>query len=335
MSLNLTIIIPCYNEEEHIEKCLDSLLRCSFNRDQWEILVIDGMSSDRTREIVAQYVIDHPYIRLVDNPERVKPVALNKGIRESRGDYIMRIDAHSTYAPGYVDDLMEAASAHGVQNVGGVQVATDESRGLWGLAIATAMSHPLAMGDAVHRMQFLKEPRIADTVFCGCYPRQVFDDIGMFNEKLIRTQDREFNERLRASGGQILLIPTVHAYYKPRTKISRHIRWIFDGARWLFFAGRHTNVSMIKFRNLVPLAFVLYLILLAGTSLVIGIQSSAVIVLLTFPLLIYLAVLLSAGILAAVQQSIPSLAITFPIVVLTTHLAYGLGSIVGLVRRYS
>jgi len=335
LSPSLTIIIPCYNEEEHIEKCLDSLLQCTFNRDQWEILVIDGMSNDRTREIVAQYAIEHPYVRLVDNPERIKPVALNKGIRESRGDYIMRIDAHSTYAPGYVDDLMDVASTHEVQNVGGIQVAIDESRGLWGTAIATAMSHPLAMGDAVHRMQFLKEPRVVDTVFCGCYPRQVFNDIGLFNEKLLRTQDREFNERLRASGGRILLIPSVHAYYKPRTNIGRHIRWIYDGARWLFFAGRHTDVPMIKPRNLVPMAFLAYLLVVAGVWVVTDIPLNSLGVTILLPLLFYLAVLAVAGIVSALQRSQPSLVIMLPIVVIVTHLAYGIGSIVGLVRRYA
>lgn len=335
MSLNLTIIIPCYNEEDHIAKCLDSLLENEFDRDQWEILVVDGMSSDRTREIVGQYSVDYPFIRLIDNPERIKPVALNRGIRESRGAYIMRIDAHSIYAPGYVDDLVEAASTRGVQNVGGVQVAIDESKGIWGMAIATAVSHPLAMGDAVHRMQFLTKPRIVDTVFCGCYPRQVFRDIGLFNEKLIRTQDREFNERLRKSGGKTLLIPSVRAFYKPRTKIRSHARWIYDGARWLFLAGRYTNASMIKFRNLIPLAFVLYLLVITGVTLAPGIYSNAIIILLAIPLMLYFGILAAAGIISALQRSIPSLVITFPIVVLVTHVAYGIGSIVGLIRRHA
>ena len=84
MSLNLTIIIPCYNEEKHIANCLDSLLENEFDRDQWEILVIDGVSSDRTREIVSRYSVDYSFVRLIDNPERIKPVALNRGIQESR-----------------------------------------------------------------------------------------------------------------------------------------------------------------------------------------------------------------------------------------------------------
>ena len=328
-------MIPCYNEERHIGRCIDSLFNNKFDRSRWEILVVDGMSSDRTREIVSQYSTRYPFVRLIDNPARIKPAALNKGILAAAGDYVMRIDAHSTYQEGYVDELMRYAKTRDVQNVGGVQVAVDQDTGFWAAAIATAVSHPLAMGDALHRMRFLKEPRFVDTVFCGCYPRRIFDEIGLFNEKLIRTQDREFNERLRLSGGRTLLIPSVQAFYEPRTNLWRYMKWVYDGAMWLFLAPKYTDVPMLRARNLVPLCFVSYLLVLAGLALSPAARTSSAAEIAALPLLLYGVSTTVAGVIAAWSRSIPTLVFTFPIVVCVTHIAYGVGSIVGWIRRYS
>ena len=304
------------------------------NRNDWEILVIDGMSDDKTRKIVGEFSRRYSFIQLLDNPDRIKPVALNRGIGVARGEYIMRVDAHSTYASGYVDDLLEVIRSSDAQNVGGVQVAVNENKTAWGRAIALAMSHPLAMGDALHRMGFLKEPREVETVYCGCYPRGVFRDIGLFNENLIRTQDREFNERLRKAGGKVLLVPSVRAFYKPRSEIKSHARWIFEGARWLFLANRYTSVPMIKLRNWIPLGFVIYLVLALVASVTAAIGDSWNISLLAAPLLIYFAILTMAGGIAAIRERALPLVVTFPTVVFATHLAYGVGSLVGLVQRY-
>lgn len=328
MSLTLTIIIPCYNEEEHIARCLDSLFENDVDRDQLEILVIDGMSSDRTREIVHRYSLDNPLVRIVDNPERIKPVALNRGIREARGAYIMRIDAHSVYEAGYVDRLLEEVRKGEVQNVGGVQIAKKSGLGFWGKAIAAALSHPLAMGNAIHRFHLTPRPRFVDTVFCGCYPKSVFERIGMFNEKLIRTQDREFNERLLRSGGKILLLPDVRAYYVPRTTIKSYASWTFQGAKWLFKARHFTEVKMARLRNYIPLAFLTYVALLISW-IPFGLPPTVVLIA-GVPAIVYFSALLVEGIRLAIAEKEVSLAISFPIVVVITHAAYGLGTLAGL-----
>ncbi len=328
--MDLTIVIPCYNERDYIANCLESLLRNAIDRRAWEILVVDGMSNDGTRLIVEEFADRHPFVRLIDNPARIKPAALNLGIAHSRGEYLMRIDAHSVYEPGYVDTLLAEIRKGEVQNVGGVQVPEIESRGFWGTAIAIAVSHPLAMGNAVHRLELVTEPRLVDTVFCGCYPRSVFDNIGTFNEHLIRTQDREFNERLLNSGGKILLLPHVKARYKPRTELRPYLRWTYQGAFWLFKARHYTSVSMIRARNLVPLLFVAYLVGVVAIAsglptLPAGLRFAAFL-----PALLYLGILASEGIRLAVSKNRPTLAFSFPLIVSMTHVSYGLGSLAGI-----
>lgn len=329
-SLVLTIVIPCYNERDHIANCLESLLDNELDREAWEILVVDGMSNDGTRRIVAEFTERNPFVRLVDNPARTKPAALNLGLAESRGEFLMRIDAHSVYEPGYVDTLLAEIKKGEVQNVGGVQVPHSEGRGFWGTAIAVAVSHPLAMGNAIHRLELVTEPRLVDTVFCGCYPRSVFDNIGTFNEKLIRTQDREFNERLLDSGGKILLLPHVKARYTPRTDLRSYLSWTYQGAKWLFKARHYTSVTMIRIRNLIPLLFVAYLvgataIASGGFEASIGVRLAAIL-----PAAVYVLVSMAEGVRLAVAKSRPALAVSFPLIVLFTHISYGLGSLAGI-----
>lgn len=324
----LSIVIPCFNEEKSIFACITSLLDNEISDDSWEILIVDGMSEDRTRSEIERASVKHDFIRVLDNPERIKPIALNRGIGEARGKFVMRIDAHSTYMPGYVDLLLSEIRRGEVQNVGGVQIADKSGLRTWGLAIAIAVSHPIAMGNAVHRFQGQNGPRFVDTVFCGCYPKTVFDEIGLFNEQLIRTQDREFNERLLLSGGKILLLQNVTAHYRPRTDLWKYIGWTYHGARWLFKARHYTRVTMTRIRNFVPLIFVTYI--LAAVIAALALTSVLSKIVFFAPLVIYATILFVESIRQAIVERTALLIICFPVVVAATHFAYGIGSLVGL-----
>lgn len=327
----LTVVIPCFNEEDNISDCLVSLLDNSIDFDVVEFLLVDGGSQDATVERALAFQQKGLNIRVIHNEKRIKPVALNLGIDAAAGDYIMRIDAHCTYAPGYIDRIVETLEAGDADNVGGVQLARAARGGSIGESIATVVSHPLGMGDAVHRMAIVSEPRYVDTVFCGCYRRDVFTRIGKFNEQLIRTQDREFNERLIRSGGRILLLPDVHAYYRPRTRLWEHLRWVYVGALWLFLAERYTRIKMYRLRNFIPLAFVVYLgalLLVAFTPLPEFAKG-----LLLAPLVAYVLITVGEGLRLAASRGHPLQALSFPITVAATHVSYGVGSLVGLVKR--
>lgn len=200
MTLNsvplVTIIVPCLNEREFIGACLDSVIANDYPKDRLEILVIDGMSDDGTRAIVEEYAQRHPSIRMVDNPDKIKPRALNIGIQEARGGIIIRMDAHALYEPDYISKSVHYLEEYDADNVGGIRMTLPRSSSRMARAIAHAISHPFAAGNATYRTG-AKEIKWVGTVFGGCYRREVFDRIGLFNEALIRGQDREFNVRLR------------------------------------------------------------------------------------------------------------------------------------------
>src|SRR2546423_1762943 len=118
MTDRISVILPCRNEERFIGPCLDSFLDTAWPKDRLELLVVDGMSNDRTRDIVGHYARKHPWIRLVDNPKRIVPTALNLGIKAATGDIIVRMDAHVVYPPEYLTKLVAALESSGADNVG-------------------------------------------------------------------------------------------------------------------------------------------------------------------------------------------------------------------------
>ena len=164
MTMRVSLILPCRNEESHIAACLDSLLASTYPRDDLELIVVDGDSDDRTRDIVARYAERHVCIRLLDNPKRIVPTALNIGIRAATGDVILRADAHALYPPEYVPRLVAALLASGADNVGGCVVTLPSDDSATASAIATALSHPFGVGNSWFRIGRARTPRWVDTV---------------------------------------------------------------------------------------------------------------------------------------------------------------------------
>jgi len=326
----ISIIIPCRNEERYIGRCLDSLLANDVDFRQVEIVVVDGMSSDRTREIVDGYARDYPSIRLAENPKKNKPAALNLGIRVTSGDVIIRIDAHATYATNYISKLVAGLEEYHADNIGGIRETCTEGTP-WQRAVGLVISHRFAVGNAFYRTGVTtNEPREVDTVFCGCYRREVFEEIGIFHPKLIRTQDREFNARLTANGGTIVLDPSIRCTYHPRTGFGDYARWTFSGAFWVYYARRFTATRMKSLRNLVPGVFVGWHALAALTWLF----WPELFIVTLLPILAYWAQAVFFSIEAAWRNRS---AFVFPSLILlfgTTHYVYGLGSWAGLLMSF-
>jgi len=213
----VSIIVPCRNEAQHVGRCLESVLDGDYPPDRMEVLVVDGRSDDRTREIVAAYAARYPTVRLLDNPKQITPVALNLGVRAAQGDLVMRMDAHVVYPRDYVSRLVEALDESGADCVGGVIETLPADETPIARAIALGLSHPFGVGNAYFRIGS-RQRRWADAVSFGCYRREVFDRIGLFDEDLVRNQDDEFDLRLFKHGGRILLVPeVVCSYYARRT----------------------------------------------------------------------------------------------------------------------
>lgn len=215
----VSVIIPCRNEEAYIGACLDSLLQQDFGLENMEVFVVDGLSTDATRERVAKYQIQHTNIHLLNNEPQTVPYALNKGIEQSQGHFIVRIDVHCIYPPDYISQLLHWQQQLSADNVGAVIDTVPGNQTVQARAIATACSHPLGVGNSLFRTG-TTEVKEVDTVPFGCYQREVFNRIGLFDEELTRNQDDEFNARLIRNGGKIFLIPSIVVRYFARTTLG-------------------------------------------------------------------------------------------------------------------
>jgi len=331
--IRITALIPCRNEAGFIEQCLDSLLANDVDQTGMEILVVDGQSTDGTREIIQRYALSNDSIIMLENPRRHTPTALNIGIDHARGDVIVRLDAHTVYPPDYVRKCVESLDRYQADNVGGVCRAVARSNGLRARALAAVSSHRFGVGNAYFRIGSA-EPREVDTVPFGCYRRWVFDQIGRFNENLARSQDYDFNLRLRQAGGRIVLVPDIRCDYLIRSTITEFGRHRLRDGFWLLYPLRF-GVKTFGPRHLVPAAFVLGLtacaLLAAWRGFPFGWLLGATIGL-------YAAVAITVSVTVAIREREPWYALVMPPLFLLLHVAYGLGTIAGaiaaLFQRY-
>lgn len=223
-----TIIIPARNEENYIERCLLSLVDQDYPRDKIEILVVDGLSEDKTVTVVQNMAVTHTNIKVLQNPKRIIPSALNIGIRHSTGRIILRADAHTVYAPDYVRRCIELLLSTGASNVGGVirPVGNDSLS----QSIAIAVSSPFGVGNAYHR--FAKKPMWVDSVAFGCWRKSTLLMLGGYDETYLANEDYELNYRLRSQGGKIFLSPEVKSAYFSQCSLKGLIKQYFRYGTW-------------------------------------------------------------------------------------------------------
>ena len=191
----LSVIVPIYNEEKYIAKCLDSILEQDYPKDDMELLLCDGMSKDKTREIIAEYQNKYPWIQLLDNPQRIAPCAMNVGIEAARGDIIMRMDAHALYENNYFSALVKALDVYGADNVGAVCHTDVLNKNAKTLAIREVLSNKFGVGNSTFRIG-INGAQEVETVPFGCWRREVFNKYGMYDTRLVRNQDIELNKRI-------------------------------------------------------------------------------------------------------------------------------------------
>ena len=324
----VSIVIPCLNEERFIANCLDSILANDFPRHQMEVLVIDGGSEDRTRSIVDRYLVQHSVIRRIDNPRAITPVAFNLGITHSRGDLVMLMSAHATLASDAIRKCVEYSSLYGADNVGGIWKIYPRGQSGFDRAACFALAHRFGVGGALYRIPGQRQPRWVDTAAYGCYKRAVFDRIGMFNERLVHSQDIEFNLRLMRSGGRTLLAPDVVIRYFARTNFTSFFKHNFNNGVWVILPFLYSAAMPIRGRHLVPLIFVSSLVVLVA----LGAFGSLAWWLLTSVLLTYAICSVSAACqIASAQKDLRQLAL-MPIAFASLHVSYGLGSLWGLAK---
>lgn len=318
----VSIILAVRNEEEFIERTLAAIAGQTYPAAKMEIIVADGMSTDRTRDVVRSLHQKHPSISLIENPQKIVSTGLNRALLRASGDIIVRVDGHTILAPDYVEQAVAALDRSGAENVGGRMTAVGE--GVVAGAIALATSSPFGVGGA--KFHYSQKEEQVDTVYLGAWRRGVFETFGLFDEEQVRNQDDEFNYRTRKHGGTIVLTPLMKSEYHSRKSLPSLARQYFEYGFWKVRVLQKHPAQM-NIRHVVPAVFV-------GTLLAGGILapfSLAAAKVATMVLAAYCAANLAASIFTAAKNGTKYF-LLLPVTFAIMHCSYGIGFLAGFAK---
>jgi glycosyltransferase involved in cell wall biosynthesis len=322
----VSVIIPTFNEEKHIAPLIENILHQDYPADRLEVFIIDGMSQDRTQEIIGEYHKQNPSIQLLLNEKRFVSFALNTGIKKSRGDVVIRMDAHSEYPSDYISKLVRYLFELKADNVGGTWITKPADDSPKANAIAAALSSVFGVGNAHYRLG-VKKARKVDTVPFGCFHKSLFDRIGMFDEELLRNQDDEFNARIIENGGSIYLLPDVTIIYYARRNISSLLKMLYQYSFFKPLVNRKLKRPATA-RQFIPPLFVVYLLT--------GWLSVFISPLLFLCFICGTGIYLLCNILFTVKSTLDHgkayLLFYLPWLFLLQHLTYGIGYLIGIIN---
>lgn len=324
MSDRVSIVVPCLNEERYIESCILSLLNSDYPADDLEIIIIDGGSTDLSPSIIDRFKDQHTIIKVFQNPDKITPVSLNIGIKNSTGDYILIASAHSCFPAEYIHELMKLMHGTGCDVIGGgIDTRVINSNPV-SEAIVKVLSSGFGVGNSKFRTE-KSETIPVDTVPFGIYKKQIFTSAGLYNENLVRNHDIEFSKRLAGFGFKILLVSSIRCIYYARENYRDLAKNSFSNGLWNIMAVYITKrFSSLSLRHFIPLIFVLSLIIPGILALIINWRFALVTVI---SALSYIGLIVMASLRLRTE-----LAGGFKIFMgfLVLHTSYGAGSLAGL-----
>jgi len=318
--------VPCYNEQRTIRSLLVSIDRQTHPRQNIEVIIADGLSTDQTRQEIQKFKLENPNlsVRVVDNPKRSIPAGLNRAIDAASGDYIVRLDAHSVPAADYVARSIAALEAGLGDNVGGLWEIQPGSDTWQSRSIAEAAAHPLGVGDARYRVG--GKAQEVDTVPFGAFQRSLIARIGNFDETLLTNEDYDFNTRIRRAGGKIWFDPGIKSQYIARRDFSALARQYWRYGYWKVKMLRRFPESF-RWRQLAGMFVVSFPVLA-----LLGIWFSWATWLLLVEIMVYLLALISVGMQLAFKHRDLTLLWGVPMAIATMHFSWGTAFIWSMIR---
>jgi glycosyltransferase involved in cell wall biosynthesis len=326
--INVSVIVPCFNEQETICQLLEAIYSQSYPINEIEVLIADGLSTDQTRQVINNFRLSHPNltIRIIDNTKRVIPSGLNRAIEAAQGNYIVRMDAHSIPDRDYIKKSIIGLENGWGDNIGGVWVIHPGASTWVAKSIAIAAAHPLGVGDALYRIGGAAQE--VDTVPFGAFRRALTDKIGMFDENLLTNEDYEFNTRVRQSGGRVWMDPSIHSVYFARSRLKELAQQYWRYGYWKAQMLRRYPKTM-RWRQALPPLFVLALISLGLLSLVLYPARFLLVII----VLLYTIVIFIVGIQMSIRYKTISMSVGVPLAIATIHLSWGTALLWGLVVK--
>ncbi len=324
MNYEVAIIIPTLNEERFISRCLNSIIKQTYEFEKMDVMIIDGGSNDKTKDIVAEYQKSHQNIRFIENKKKIQSVAFNIGIKKSTAPYIIRLDAHAEYDSEYIylciknlkDDKKRG-------NVGGRCNILPFNQSVWAQTNAILNHSRFGIGGAAFRVS--NEAHNTDSVPFGAFPRKIIEKIGGMREDLPRGEDNEYNSRIRKAGYKIFFDPNIISSYFARPTLGASCKQMYANGNsigYLYYIDREA----IGIRHLIPLLFVV-----SGLfSIIISVLWSPFCYVFCGGLALYLI----ADAMASIMGAKDNVKCTLPLFILffCVHVSYGMGTIAGLIK---
>jgi glycosyltransferase involved in cell wall biosynthesis len=322
------VIVPCFNEQNTIGLLLEALYAQTYPRSEIEVIIADGLSTDKTRERVADFQAQHPdlAVRIVENRQRTIPAGLNCALEAASGQVVVRLDAHSIPREDYVARCVALLEQGKGDSVGGVWEIRPPDESWQARSIAVAAAHPLGVGDA--RYRYTENAQWVDTVPFGAFHRSLIERIGLFDETLLTNEDYEFNVRLRQAGGKIWLDPSIRSVYFARGSLPELARQYWRYGYWKARMLRRYPTS-VRWRQAMPPAFVLSLVVLVLLALWWPFAGWLFVIEST----LYTVILFLAGLQMGLAHRDGALIIGLPLAIATMHFAWGSAFLWSLIFR--
>ena len=321
--LKLSICIIAYNEEQYLPRLLEDIRLQEYPHEYTEVVLIDGNSGDKTKDIMLAFKSeDNGFynVQVLDNPKRIQAAGWNVAIKSFTGDVLSRIDAH-THIPSDFSRKVMANIEQGEDVVGGKRPCLIESESKWAKMLLSTEN--ALFGSSISFSKHSEKKTYVKTMFHASYKREVFDKVGLFNEKLLRTEDNEMHYRIRQAGYKLSYDPEIVSYQYARNSLKKMIKQKFANGFWI---GLTVKVcpGCISLYHLVPMAFVLAIIV------------TSIIAVLGFPILslimwgLYWLFAFVSMVFSIVKDGFSFAMLLMPFIFLILHVSYGIGTIGGL-----
>ena len=319
----ISIVIPCFNEEEYIEECLDSIVNQTYLNKFIEVIVVDGISTDQSVNKINKYVKSLKNLTILYNKEKITPISLNIGVKYASGDLIMILSAHSYLDRNYIKNAIEILNNNDAICVGGPIYNVGKT--FIGKAIALAMQSKFGVGNSTFRVSKIEQ--YVDTVAFGVYKREIFTKIGYFDENLVRNQDYEYNQRIVNNEYLILQSPEIKSFYYNREELNKLFMQYFNYGFWKVEVIKK-NSKTFKMRYQIPALFILILIILLISS----IFSSNIVKYLILFLFPYFIISFLNSLYIGFKNSFKYIFL-MPIIFFILHSSFGFGIILGFIKK--
>ena len=324
MNYEVAIVIPTLNEERFISRCLNSIIKQTYEFEKMDVMIIDGGSNDNTKDIVAEYQKSHQNIRFIENKKKIQSVAFNIGIKNSTAPYIIRLDAHAEYNSEYISLCIKNLKDDKKRgNVGGRCNILPFNQSVWAQTNAILNHSRFGIGGAAFRVS--NEAHNTDSVPFGAFPRRIIEEIGGMREDLPRGEDNEYNSRIRKAGYQVYFNPDIICSYYARPTLKASCKQMYangESIGYLYYIDKEA----IGIRHLIPLLFVVCIFI----GIILSLLWNPFCYLLEGGLAVYFI----AAIVAAITGTTRNIKCTLPLFILffCVHVSYGIGTIFGLAK---